>query len=167
MQTCSGGPNEGRHMGTRTRSYMSVPLIITFLGGVLVFVLARKVDLFEALYNFTRAHEEYDLDELFSLSLYLWFAFGLLSSMWAYRLYQTKKKLATSNEQLRKASTQIKTLEGLLPICSGCKKIRIDDSTWEPLEEYISQHSEATFSHSICPDCIKKLYPDLNLEYDK
>ena len=154
-------------METRTRSFITVPLIITGLGAVLVFFLARRVDLFEVLYNFSRAHENWELDEIFSLFVYLWFTSGLLSFLWAFHLHQTKIKLAKKNEKLRKASNQIKALEGLLPICANCKKIRLDDATWEPLESYISQHSEAEFSHSICPDCIKKLYPDLHLESDK
>ena len=69
--------------------------------------------------------------------------------------------MARTNEQLREALSQIKTLEGLLPICANCKKIRTGDSSWQPIETYISQHSEATFSHSICPECARKLYPDL------
>jgi len=54
---------------------------------------------------------------------------------------------------------RIKILEGLLPICTRCKKIRLDDK-WEQLETYITNHSLAKFSHSICPDCVKELYPE-------
>jgi PAS domain S-box-containing protein len=64
-------------------------------------------------------------------------------------------------EDLQKALAEIKQLSGLLPICSGCKKIRDDKGYWNQIEEYISAHSEATFSHGLCPDCLKKLYPDL------
>ena len=56
---------------------------------------------------------------------------------------------------------QVKTLRGLLPICANCKRIRDDTGYWGQVEEYISKHSEAEFSHSICPDCLKILYPDL------
>jgi HAMP domain-containing protein len=65
--------------------------------------------------------------------------------------------------QLRDALAKIKTLTGLLPICSACKKIRNDRGVWEQMEVYIRDHSEADFSHSICPECIRKLYPDLDL----
>ena len=65
---------------------------------------------------------------------------------------------------LREALAKVKTLSGLLPICSHCKKIRDDKGYWKQLEIYISDHSEAEFSHGICPDCIKKLYPEY---YDK
>lgn len=55
-------------------------------------------------------------------------------------------------------------LKGLLPICANCKSIRDDKGYWNQIESYIHQHSEARFSHSLCPDCTKKLYPDI---YDK
>ena len=64
-------------------------------------------------------------------------------------------------KDLQKALAEIKQLSGLLPICSGCKKIRDDKGYWNQIEAYISDHSEATFSHGLCPECLKKLYPDL------
>ncbi len=63
--------------------------------------------------------------------------------------------------KLRKALDSIKTLKGLLPICSNCKKIRDDTGYWNQIEAYIKDHSEADFTHSLCPECVKKLYPDL------
>ena len=57
--------------------------------------------------------------------------------------------------------SQIKTMSGLLPICANCKKIRDDSGYWKQVEVYIQEHSEADFTHSICPDCVKKLYPDI------
>jgi PAS domain S-box-containing protein len=61
---------------------------------------------------------------------------------------------------LRNALSEVKTLHGLLPICSHCKKIRNDQGYWQHVEEYVRQHSEAEFSHGICPDCMAKLYPE-------
>lgn len=63
-------------------------------------------------------------------------------------------------EQLREAAEKIKTLNGLIPICSSCKNIRDDKGYWQQVEEYIRVHSGIQFSHGICPTCIKKLYPD-------
>jgi hypothetical protein len=62
---------------------------------------------------------------------------------------------------LQKALSDVKQLSGLLPICASCKNIRDDKGYWKQIEGYISEHSEAEFSHSICPECAKKLYPDL------
>ena len=61
---------------------------------------------------------------------------------------------------IKKFIQRIRMLEGFLPICANCKQIRNDDR-WEQIEKYISDHSLAKFSHSICPDCMKKLYPEL------
>lgn len=63
-------------------------------------------------------------------------------------------------EELQVALDEVKTLSGLVPICSSCKKIRDDTGFWNQIELYIEKHSAAQFSHAICPDCIKKLYPE-------
>ncbi|MCK4826007.1 PAS domain S-box protein, partial [bacterium] len=63
---------------------------------------------------------------------------------------------------LKEAMERIKTLRGLLPICMHCKKIRNDKGYWQQVEDYVQDHSEAEFSHGICPECIDKYYPELN-----
>lgn len=62
--------------------------------------------------------------------------------------------------KLEEALAEVKVLSGLLPICSSCKKIRDDDGYWNQLEAYITAHSRAVFSHGICPDCARALYPE-------
>jgi len=70
-----------------------------------------------------------------------------------------------AQEALKAAQeAEISSLHGLLPICMCCKKIRDDTGYWRQIEEYISKHSNALFSHGICPDCVKKLYPDFHAE---
>ena len=69
--------------------------------------------------------------------------------------------------QRTKAQQEVKVLSGLLPICSSCKNIRDDKGYWNQIEGYIQKHSDAQFSHSVCPKCAKRLYPDLNIKkYD-
>ncbi len=63
--------------------------------------------------------------------------------------------------ELQEALKEIKTLRGIIPICSQCKKIRDDKGAWDQMEKYISERSDAQFSHSVCPECVKKLYPHL------
>ena len=63
-------------------------------------------------------------------------------------------------QDLQKALAEIRSLQGIVPICSHCKKIRDDSGYWKALESYIQEHSEASFSHGICPDCAKKYFPD-------
>ncbi len=78
----------------------------------------------------------------------------------AYRLkMKTNLQLRKKSEELEKTLTEIHQLSGLLPICSSCKKIRDDGGYWHQVEEYIKSHSEASFSHSLCPLCIDKMYP--------
>ncbi|MFC1523204.1 hypothetical protein ACFL6N_00295 [Thermodesulfobacteriota bacterium] len=76
--------------------------------------------------------------------------------------------LRIKQHELKDALNEVKMLSGLLPICASCKQIRDEDGTWNHLESYISEHSEAVFSHSICPKCVKELYPDYyNKHHDK
>ena len=67
------------------------------------------------------------------------------------------------NAELQAALEEVKQLSGLLPICANCKKIRDDEGYWQRIEGYIENHSEAHFTHSICPECKKKLYPEMCL----
>lgn len=73
----------------------------------------------------------------------------------------TKKELEIERDQLQTALAEIRTLRGIIPICSHCKSIRSDEGIWSQLEQYIHDHSEAEFSHSVCPDCARKIYPDI------
>ena len=57
---------------------------------------------------------------------------------------------------------KVKTLRGLVPSCAGCKKIRDDKGYWNQLEAYIEDHSEAEFSHGLCPECSRRIYPELH-----
>ena len=70
-------------------------------------------------------------------------------------------ELRRLNAELQDTLARIKTLSGLLPLCSSCKKIRDDDGYWHQVEVYIRDHSEAEFSHGLCPECAKKLYPEI------
>jgi YesN/AraC family two-component response regulator len=76
------------------------------------------------------------------------------------------EELRRLNAELKKALSEIKTLQGIIPICASCKKIRDDKGYWEKLESYISHHSGAEFTHGICPDCVREKYPDLADQVD-
>jgi len=77
---------------------------------------------------------------------------------------EIERKMEALIAELQLALARVKTLSGLLPICASCKKIRDDKGYWNRIETYIRDHSEATFSHGICPECVAKLYPE---EYSK
>jgi phosphoserine phosphatase RsbU/P len=71
-----------------------------------------------------------------------------------------ERELAEKNRDLEQALREVKVLRGFIPICASCKKIRDDKGYWQQIETYIQERSEALFSHGICKDCMKKLYPD-------
>ena len=74
------------------------------------------------------------------------------------RVEERTKELSLTNKDLKEALEKIKELKGLIPICSTCKKIRDDSGYWNQIENYIESHTDAFFSHGICPDCSEKLY---------
>jgi CheY-like chemotaxis protein len=76
-------------------------------------------------------------------------------------LEQQNTDLRMINTQLQETLSSVKILRGLIPICANCKKIRDDAGYWQAVEQYIMEHSEALFSHGICPDCMNILYPQL------
>jgi PAS domain S-box-containing protein len=82
-------------------------------------------------------------------------------------LKQVEAEREKTIAELRCAMNEVKILSGLLPVCVSCKKIRDDNGYWNQIEAYVREHSEAEFTHSLCPDCAKVLYPDLkNKESD-
>ncbi|MBU1699496.1 MAG: response regulator transcription factor [Candidatus Eisenbacteria bacterium] len=75
------------------------------------------------------------------------------------RVVELEDKLAKKVTELQEALNQVKTLQGIIPICMHCHKIRDDQEAWQKMEEYVEDHSGAEFSHSLCPECLDKYYP--------
>ncbi len=105
--------------------------------------------------------------------LYQTWTFRLLVALAAIALVVLAHRLRVRRLQAREsqltrevneALARIKVLSGLLPICSSCKRIRDDQQNWKPLESYIRSHSQAEFTHSICPSCAAALYPEIDLD---
>jgi len=86
----------------------------------------------------------------------------LLIGMGMARLRESFERERRLNAHLSTALERVKQLSGLLPICGSCKKIRNDSGYWERLESYIENHSSAEFSHGICPECLERLYRELD-----
>ncbi len=72
----------------------------------------------------------------------------------------SEEKLHQTASDLERALKEIKTLQGIIPICGYCKKIRDDSGIWKQLEVYITMHSDAEFSHGVCPDCVRRFHPE-------
>ncbi len=97
----------------------------------------------------TKPFEETDLRVTLAIALY------------KARAEKERKELTLSRQ---KALDEIKTLSGLIPICAACKKIRDDNGYWQAVEKYITERSNAQFTHGICPECVKKLYPGMDID---
>ena len=82
-------------------------------------------------------------------------------------LAQAVGKLEIANKDLQEKIDEIKILQGIVPICSSCKKVRTDKGYWERVEKYVQDRSDARFSHGICPECAKKLYPKLRKKIEE
>lgn len=81
-----------------------------------------------------------------------------------YLVEKISRKNFTVSARLSDMLAEVRQLSGLLPICASCKKIRDDKGYWNQIEEYFTEHTDAIFSHGICPECAKKLYPDIELQ---
>jgi DNA-binding response OmpR family regulator len=75
------------------------------------------------------------------------------------QLIETRIALNEKVEELELALKEVRTLKGIVPICASCKNVRDDQGYWNRVETYLNEHTEAEFSHAVCPDCMKRLYP--------
>ena len=103
----------------------------------------------------------------FPVEVGLGYSYGQADNLFSAVVIDISKQQKVEQErerlivELKDALSRVNQLSGLLPICASCKKIRDDSGYWNQIEAYIRDHSEADFSHGICPDCANKLYPDL------
>ena len=98
------------------------------------------------------------------LNAVFFFFLNLVVLFFSSRARKALARERAMHDELLDALSNIKVLEGLLPICASCKKIRDGQGSWNQLELFIRNHSAADFTHSICPDCVKALYPELRME---
>ncbi len=82
------------------------------------------------------------------------------------RLRRANEALQTRTKELEEALAKIKTLRGLIPICSSCKRIRDDTGYWQQLEKYITEHSEADFTHGLCSECLKQMEIEVKVTFN-
>jgi DNA-binding response OmpR family regulator len=75
------------------------------------------------------------------------------------RMIEMRFELNEKVEELSQALAEVRTLKGIVPICANCKNVRDDQGYWNRVETYLNEHTEADFTHAVCPDCMKRLYP--------
>jgi hypothetical protein len=148
-------------------------LLCIIIAAVLGVALAYYINLFEIFYRWSRAHEEWQVDEIFTAFIVLSIGLSIFSfRRWREQIREHAELLRLMVEkekmivELQEATEKIKILRGFLPICSHCKKIRDDEGYWQQMEKYVSEHSEARFSHGICPNCAKEHYSEFLDEKD-
>ncbi len=110
--------------------------------------------------SFTSIHERYSLNDLIA-AFVVTSVFVILMDRVRFQSWQNTRKIVEQREELEKAMANIKHLSGLLPICAHCKQIRDDRGYWQQLDKYVGEHSMVEFSHSLCPQCVQKLYPEI------
>jgi len=142
--------------------------VTMFIISLLLGVFAVYSELFEKINSFSRKYEEFELDELFSFlivvsSISIFFTIRRILDLRREmkRRFEAENLLKQTNSELSVRLNEIKTLQGIIPICANCKKIRDEEGYWHQVENYVSTHSKAVFSHSLCSECVEKLYPDL------
>ena len=109
--------------------------------------------------TFTLTPFFYQRGWFYALSLLL--LAGLIGAIHELRVLRLKARERELQRRIAEAVANVKVLSGLLPICANCKKVRDDKGYWSQIETYIHEHSDTKISHGICPDCMKKLYPEL------
>ena len=143
------------------------------IGALLGYLVLHPIIHSISLFHFFSAHSlpenlYQEVFKAFSVSMLPWsLAFMILSGfigMFLGKIRQADKEKSKIIVELHNTLDEVKTLSGFLPICASCKKIRDDKGYWNQIEAYISEHSEAEFSHGICPECCKKLYPDFHVD---
>ena len=143
-----------------SRKRLRLELISMAVGVVVVYLVAGKLDLFERFVDFAHHHESWEFDETVPVALFLLLFFLYLAQRLAVSFFLAERQTREAHARFVAEQEKLKQLQGILPICSSCKKIRDEAGAWQSLETYIDEHSEATFSHGICQECVKKLYPD-------
>lgn len=78
------------------------------------------------------------------------------------RMIEMRFELNENVKELKKALAEVRTLKGIVPICANCKNVRDDQGYWNRVESYLNEHTEADFTHAVCPDCMKRLYPQFD-----
>jgi phosphoserine phosphatase RsbU/P len=80
------------------------------------------------------------------------------------RMIEMRFELNEKVKQLKQALAEVRTLKGIVPICANCKNVRDDQGYWNRVESYLNEHTEADFTHAVCPDCMKRLYPQFDID---
>lgn len=140
-------------------------IAIAIVVSIATYLLAAKYDIIDAFIQYSREHESWNLDEILTVFVALVFLAIVYGVRRRREMILLNLAVSRKNEELQAAISEIKQLKGILPICASCKRIRDDKGYWHQVEVYVSKHTEAEFSHGLCPECVKKMHPDIAERY--
>ena len=146
--------------------------LLYYSAGIFIAVRGLTLLIWATLWQVTDQHHIFAISHWSSIH----FEFGMISEIGQNVFFlmmnskraeadfiRSRSDLDSTVLDLRQALSEVKKLQGILPICSYCKKIRDDHGAWQGIEQYVRERSDAQFSHGICPDCVEKYYPDMDL----
>jgi hypothetical protein len=176
-----GGANNSTYVWVFTYPLITLFLLGSWFGSLASFLLLGLMSIVFAVGDSVAYVTSYEADLILRITA-CYITVTLLALVMGRVRHITQNRLRISNTKLEEAVKsleqaqhekdglilelqqtidEVKTLKGIIPMCSACKKIRDDSGYWQQVEEYVKNHSNAEFSHGICPECSKKLYPDL------
>jgi len=145
-----------------TGAFLGTPPYLAIMGGTLISRLIISAVAFPMLYVYLQLQnrrQDVRIENRPVLSIIKQIA-DISEELTQAQIEIARRQAAEA--ELQKALSEVKTLRGFIPICAGCKKVRDDEGYWEQIETYLRRHSDAQFSHGLCPVCMHKYYPNLD-----
>jgi len=143
----------------QTARNLILEIAATFVCSAAVILFAVRFDFPKRVMAVFQRHGALEMETFITGSLFLVTALTIFSIRRLIAFRKINSVLVKRNAELEKAMAEITELKGLIPICSVCKKIRDDEDSWHQIEAYIESRSHAEFTHGICPECMRMLYP--------
>lgn len=138
-------------------------LLAILLASLALYLASSRYDWLEQLVSFAQRHEDWEVDEFFTVAILLMMGFGCFAGLRWREALLAQRRLKEKARELEQAISEIHQLRGIIPICAACKRVRDDQGYWHQVEHYIRERTEAEFSHSLCLECAARLYPELSL----
>jgi K+-sensing histidine kinase KdpD len=153
-----------RHVAPHTQGlfFIASVMLVTMYEGTAFGIVSALLSTLLADWFFDQRPYHFDLDLAALVRAIAFCSFAALVGWLEKQRHTALDSLRDTNQNLRRALDEVKTLSGILPICMYCKQIKTEDGNWMLLENYMRAHTEAEFSHGLCPECYKKYYPDVS-----
>lgn len=147
---------------SRDLLFIAAVILVSRYEGAIPGICAALLSVVVFDWYFDQSPHAFDFAVGNGLRIVVFIAVSLLITYLDRQRRRATERLITTNAELQKALNEVKTLRGILPICAYCKKIRTEPETWMAVENYIRQHSDAEFSHGVCPDCLRQHFPEIS-----